>query len=470
MMKLQQRLFEFIGTVTERLSKVGTPIFGKWLERVFPAKNENLDWAGDADWARLQQEPLRARAMVKLVLLTVAILTLWATFADIDEVTRGEAKVVPSSQVQIIQSLDGGMVDAILVKEGQVVSPGDVMVRIDSTRFASNMQESRASLMALQARAARLEALTRGTPFLPSKELLKEAPDLVEAERRLYDSRRSEISAQGSIAKSQLAQRQQELNEVRAKRDQAARAMELTQQEYNATKPLLKSGAVSEVEVLRLEKDVARLRGERDQASAQISRVQEAITESTRKIEEVDLGPRNQMRNELADVMSKISSLSQGKLALEDKVKLAEIRSPVKGTVKRLLFNTVGGVVLPGKDILEIVPLNEALILEARIKPADIAFLRPGQVASVKLTAYDYSRYGGMTGTVEQISADTITDEKGNPFYLVRVKTDKASFSETLPIIPGMVAQIDILTGKKSVISYLFRPVFRITSNALSEK
>jgi adhesin transport system membrane fusion protein len=246
--------------------------------------------------------------------------------------------------------------------------------------------------------------------------------------------------------------------------------MELTQQEYNATKPLLKSGAVSEVEVLRLEKDVARLRGERDQASAQISRVQEAITESTRKIEEVDLGPRNQMRNELADVMSKISSLSQGKLALEDKVKLAEIRSPVKGTVKRLLFNTVGGVVLPGKDILEIVPLNEALILEARIKPADIAFLRPGQVASVKLTAYDYSRYGGMTGTVEQISADTITDEKGNPFYLVRVKTDKASFSETLPIIPGMVAQIDILTGKKSVISYLFRPVFRITSNALSEK
>lgn len=466
----QKKLFEVFGRASSFFSRVAGPVFARWLERLFPARAEDLDWAGDADWARLQQEPLRSRAVLKLMGVTLFILLVWAALAQVDEVTRGEAKVVPSRQLQVIQSFDGGVVEAILVKEGQVVSPGDLLLRIDSTRFASNMQETQASLFALQARAARLEALTRGTPFSPSAELVKSAPDLVEAERRLYESRRSEMSAQGSIARSQVSQRQQELNEVRARRDQAARTYELTVQELNANKPLVQSGAVSQMEILRLERDVARLRGERDQAAAQISRVQEAINESSRKIEEVDLGPRNLMRNELAEVMSKIASLSQGKVALEDKVKLAEIRSPVRGTVKRLLVNTVGGVVLPGRDVLEVVPLDDALILEARIKPSDIAFLRVGQPAIVKLTAYEFSVYGGLSGTVEQISADSIIDEKGNPFYLVRVRTLKSGLGEKLPTIPGMVAQVDILTGKKSILSYLFNRVLRAKANALSEK
>ena len=466
----QKKLFDFLGRLASRLSTMATPLFGHWLARLFPARAENLDWAGDADWARIQQEPLRSRAILKLMGVTLLALLIWAALAQVDEVTRGEAKVVPSRQLQVIQSFDGGVVEAILVKEGQVVSPGDLLLRIDSTRFASNMQENQASLLALQARAARLEALTRGTSFSPSAELVKAAPDLVEAERRLYESRRSEMSAQVSIARSQLSQRRQELNEVRARREQAARTHDLTVQELNANQPLVQSGAVSQMEILKLDRDVARLRGERDQASAQISRVQEAITESARKIEEVDLGPRNEMRNELAEVMSKIASLSQGKVALADKVKLAEIRSPVRGTVKRLLVNTVGGVVLPGRDVLEVVPLDDALILEARIKPADIAFLRIGQPAIVKLTAYEFSVYGGLSGAVEQISADSILDEKGMPFYLVRVRTLNSSLGEKLPTIPGMVAQVDILTGKKTILSYLFKRVLRVKANALSEK
>ncbi len=465
-----QRNFSAFGKIAQHLSRVGSPVFGTWLERLFPPAAEELDWAGDADWARLQQEPLRARALLRFGAVSAFLLLLWAGFANVDEVTRGEAKVVPTRQVQIVQSFDGGVVEALLVHEGQVVAAGEPLLRIDSTRFESSMQESRVGRLALEAKALRLQALTSSSAFSPPAQLMKDAPDVVEAERRLFDSRRSEISAQVSIARSQLLQRQQELNEVRARRDQASRSFDLTQQEYSATKPLVQSGAVSDVEILRLERDMARLRGEREQAGAQISRVQESIAEANRKIEEVELTARNQMRNELADTMSKISSMSEGGRALADKVKSAEIKSPVRGTVKRLLVNTVGGVVLPGKDVVEIVPLDEALILEARIKPQDIGFLHPKQEALVKFNAYDFSIYGGLQAEVEQIGADSITDEKGNAYYLVRVRTLKTQLGEKLPIIPGMVAEVDILTGKKTVLAYLLKPVLRAKSRALSER
>ncbi len=246
--------------------------------------------------------------------------------------------------------------------------------------------------------------------------------------------------------------------------------MALLQKELNATRPLVRTGAVSEVEILRLERDLTRLRGDRDQADAQISRVQAAISEAQRKIEEVQLSARNQMSTELSDTMSKLSALNEGGRALADKVAKAEIKSPVRGTVKRLLVNTVGGVVQPGKEVLEIVPLDEALILEAQIAPRDIAFLRPGLNATVKFTAYDFAIYGGLDAVVENIGADSVVDQKGNAFYVVRLRTRKASLGENLPIIPGMVAQVDIMTGKKSVLSYLLKPVLRAKANALSER
>jgi adhesin transport system membrane fusion protein len=278
------------------------------------------------------------------------------------------------------------------------------------------------------------------------------------------------MEAQLSIARQQLNQRQQELNEVRSRREQAGRSFDLVQQELTVTEPLLASGAVSEVDLLRLRRDVSRLRGERDQASSQILRIQSAINEANGKIQEVELTFRNQLRNELSDTMNKLGSLSEGSRALEDRVKHAEIRSPVRGTVKRLLVSTVGGVVQPGKEVVEIVPLDDALILEAKITPKDIAFLRPGQDAVVKFTAYDFAIYGGLDAVVEQISADSVTDDKGNAFYIVRVRTLKSSLGENLPIIPGMVAEVDILTGKKTVLSYLIKPVIRAKANALTER
>lgn len=471
MAELNEKAFQQIGRAVKTGGAASDSVFGHMVKRLTPAGTaESLDWADDADWARLQQEPLRARALLRLAVLFLLLLVLWAAYAELDEVTRGDGKVVPTSQVQVIQSVDGGIVEELPVREGQLVEAGQLLLRVDSTRFLSTMLESRASLLALQAKALRLQALTQGGSFLPPPELLRDAPDIVAQEMRLYRSRREEISAQVSISQNQLMQRQQELNEVRARKEQAERGLELMLKELNATKPMVATGAVSEVEVLRLDREVARLRGDREQADAQISRVQAAIQEATRRIEEVQLTARNQMSSELSETMSKLSSMSEGGRALADKVKHADIRSPVRGTVKRLLVNTVGGVVQPGKEVVEIVPSDDALILEAQVSPRDIAFLHPGQEAMVKFTAYDFSIYGGLVAEVVNISADSVVDEKGNANYLVRVRTRKASLGPNLPIIPGMVAQVDILTGKKTVLAYLLKPVLRAKANALSER
>ena len=468
---LSEKAFERLGAWVKRSTDGSPSIFNPLIKRLTPVEQPDaLDWAGDADWARLQQEPLRARGLLRIAAGALVLLLIWATFAQLDEVTRGDARVVPTSQVQIVQSVDGGVVEALLVKEGQIVDAGQLMMRVDPTRFVSNMQESRASQLSYQAKALRLEALTRGTAFNPPAELVREAPDVVAQEQRLYESRRAEIGAQLYISQAQLSQRRQELNEVTARRDQAERGLELMTKELNATRPMIATGAVSEVEVFRLEREVARLRGDMEQATAQISRVQSAILEASRKIEEVQLSSRNQMSGELSDTMNKLASLSQGGRALEDKVKHADIKSPVRGTVKRLLVNTMGAVVQPGKEVVEVVPLDDTLILEVQIVPKDIAFLRPGQQAMVKFSAYDFSIYGGLVADVINIGADSVIDEKGNAFYHVRVRTQKPSLGANLPVIPGMVAQVDILTGKKSVLSYLLKPVLRAKANALTER
>lgn len=471
MAELNEKTFERLGQATQAAARVSDPIFGRLTRRLTSGGGtESLDWASDADWAQLQQEPLRARWLLRIAAVVLVLLIAWASVAEIDEVTRGEARVVPSSQVQVIQSVDGGVVEEIMVREGQIVEPGQLLLRVDTTRFASSLGESRVSQAALRVKALRLQALVQNQPFDPPPELAREVPDIVAQERRLYDSRRAEMSAQLSIAQSQLSQRQQELNEVMARREQAERGLQLTLRELQATRPMVATGAVSEVEVLRLEREVARFRGDLEQATAQISRVRAAIAEAQRRIEEVQLTSRNQMSAELSETLGRLSALTEGGRALEDKVVKAEIRSPVRGTVNRLLINTVGGVVQPGREVVEIVPLDDALILEAQITPKDIAFLRPGLEAMVKFTAYDFAIYGGLKADVESIGADSVVDDRGNAFYIVRLRTREASLGEGLPIIPGMVAQVDILTGKKTVLDYLLKPVLRAKANAMSER
>jgi len=456
--------------ILERLRVGIAPLFEPVLGRWPGPEDRALSFIADADHAIALQEPLRARFVLRVAMLAVVILLIWAALAQIDEVTRGEGRVIPSRQLQVIQSVDGGVVSEVLVKEGDIVEEGQLLLRIDPTRFVSSMRESRSQYLSLQAKAARLRAIAEGKPFAPPAEVVAEDPVTVAAERRLYESRRSELETSIAISRQQLAQRQQELVEVKARRNSAQQSLELTSRELAVTKPLIASGAVSEVDILRLERDVSRYRGERDQSVAQIARIGSAIAEAERKIQEVELNFRNEASKELSETVSRLNSLSEGGVALADKVDKALVRSPVKGTVNRILVNTVGGVVQPGKEVIEIVPLEDALLLEARIAPKDIGFLAAGQPALVKFTAYDFSIYGGLEAKVEHIASDTVTDDKGNAFYVVRVRTNKPRLAANLPIIPGMVAEVDVKTGKKSVLTYLLKPVLRAKAVAMTER
>lgn len=412
----------------------------------------------------------RAQLIVRAAAVIVLLLVLWACFAQVEEVTRGDGKVIPSRQLQVVQSLDGGVVSDILVQEGQVVEAGQLLLKIDETRATSGVRESAAQGFALRARGARLRALAEGTSFLPPASSNATEQHIVDEERVLFETRRSELATLIAINQQQLQQRQQELSEMRARKASAERALDLGQQELNRTRPLLATGAVSEVDILRLERELSRSRGDIDQSSAQIARVQAAIGEAQRKIQETELTFRNDARKDMADVMGKLNALNEGAVALADKVDKSQVKSPVRGRVQRVLANTVGGVVQPGKDIVEVVPLDDQLILEAKVQPRDIAFIHPGQDATVKFTAYDFSIYGGLSAKVENISPDTVVDEKGNAYYLVRVRTQQASFSDKLPVIPGMTAEVDILTGRKSVMSYLLKPVLKAKAYALRER
>jgi adhesin transport system membrane fusion protein len=460
--------------VLERVRRLLEPVSNKLLGPT--VTDDDAAQAGvksferEADALISRQHTRGAQKIVRAAALAVAALLLWAALAPIDEVTRGDARVIPSRQLQVVQSLDGGVVVEILVREGQVVEAGQLLLRVDETRAGAGVRESASQGFSLRSRAARLRALAEGIPFVAPEGRDADEKRVALDERQLYDSRVSELAATLSVNRQQLAQRRQELTEMQSRRATALRGLDLTQQELAQTRPLLATGAVSQVDVLRLERDEARFRGEADQSAAQIARSEAAIGEVQRKAQETEITFRSEARKDLGDTMAKLNALNEGAVALADKVDKAQVKSPVRGRVQRLLANTVGGVVQPGKDIVEIVPLDDSLVLEARFQPKDIAFIHPGQAANVKLTAYDFSIYGGLDAKVENISPDSIVDEHGNAYYLVRVRTVKVGFSDKMPIIPGMTAEVDVLTGRKSVLSYLLKPVLKVQSRAMSER
>lgn len=449
-----------------------SPLIDRIFASIAPEDDERelFSWEKDADRAYVEQNPARSRYIFYTLCVIFVALLVWSMFAEIDQVTKGQGKVIPSQQVQILQSLDGGVITEINVKEGDIVDKNQLLVKLDATRFASNLQESRAELLALQAKAVRLRAVAEGTDFIPSEDLKKAYPDIVAQEELIFESSKAQLNALNNIAQQQISQRKQELVEATAHRDQASKSYQLISRELEVTRPLATSGAVSEVELLRLERQIVDLAGERDRAQAQINRLAAAIKEAKQKALEIELNFKNNIREDLSITMSRLSVLEGSNVGLTDRVNQTAIRSPVRGTIKRLFFNTIGGVVLPGKEVVEIIPLDDTLLLEAKIKPQDIAFLYPGQKANVKFTAYDFVVYGGLDGQVEHIGADTVTDEEGNPFYIVRVRTSAADLGEGRPIIPGMIASVDILTGKKTILEYIMKPVLRAKQYALTER
>jgi adhesin transport system membrane fusion protein len=429
-----------------------------------------VGWELSAEQAILEQEPLRAKRLLYGIAFVVILLAAWAYVAEVDTVTRGQGKVIPSRQVQILGSQDGGVITDILVREGDRVDRGQMLIKLDPTRSQSSLGENRAQLVGLQVKVARLNALVEDEPFRPTNEMVSIAPEVVKQEVELYETSLAELSVQQRIADQQLTQRREELNELTARESQLATEYRLADQELKRTKPMLASGAVSVVEVFRLEREVNKAQGELKQTRAQIERVRATIAEAEEKRLGVELEFANRAREELTDTVTKINALTEAAAGLSDRVRQTNLVSPVAGTIKQLLYNTVGGIVLPGRDIVELIPADDTLLVEVRIRPQDIGFLAPGQDANVKVTAYDFVVYGGLEGQVEQIGADTVLDEEGNAFYEVTVRTKSADLGADKPIIPGMTVEVDVLTGKKTVLAYLLKPVLRARQRALSER
>jgi len=429
-----------------------------------------LGWSDLADQAVIEQEPIRARGVLYGIAIVVVLLITWSSFAEIDTVTRGSGKVIPSRQLQVVGSQDGGVIREILVREGDVVKRDDLLLRLDQTRSQASLGENQAELQGLSIKAARLRAVIDGTPFVPTDAMHAAAPEVVAQEEQLYRSTLEGLEVEQDIAMQQLRQRNDELTELVAREGQLQRERDLAAEELDVTRPMVASGAVSKVEILRLERELNRASGELEQTKAQIQRVRGAISEAEGRVESVRLEFANEASEQLTQTLTRINALREAGAGLSDRVQQTNVLAPVAGTINQLYFNTVGGVVLPGRDIVEIVPADDTLLLEVRVRPQDIAFIAPGQLANVKVTAYDFVVFGGLEGRVEQIGADTVLDEEGNAFYEVTVRTEQASFGEEYPIIPGMTVEVDVITGKKTVLAYLMKPVLRARQRALSER
>jgi adhesin transport system membrane fusion protein len=436
-------------------------------------QRQDIEFMPEVEGAILEDSPRIARITVWAVLALLASALLWAHLAQIDEVTRGEGKAIPSSKVQTIQNLEGGIVADIFIREGQIVRKGDTLLRLDDTRFLSSRGETEADRLALLARIERLTAEAEGKPLEISADIRSKAPRLAEDELALHHSRIMRLQSEQKVLGEQLRQKQQELAEFQSKLQQYRSSLSLIQQEINMSVPLAESGAISKVEILRLRRTAVEMRGAMDATGLAIPRAESAIKEIEQRMQESELAFRSEAFRELNDARTELQKISATSLAIEDRVSRTTVVSPVHGIVKQLMVNTIGGVVQPGSNLLEIVPLEDSLLIEARIRPQDVAFLHPGQSAMIKFSAYDYTIYGGMKATLELIGADTILDEEGNSFYLIQLRTEKSHLGRDdnpLLIIPGMVANVDIITGRKSVLDYLLKPVLRARAEALRER
>lgn len=469
---------------------------GLKLRAAMPAgENESINDAPQwteirRNWAKEQAQKLQAHALavfdtdddlaLSKHLLLIAIISfftifiVWANFASLDEVTRGEGKIVPSSEVQALQSLDAGTVEEFLVREGDTVEAGQILVRLNAIEAESDLGANRARYLGLLASITRLQAEAEGRGMIEfPEEVLKGAPQSVTEELNAFRANQMQYQSQLNVLQQQVSQREQEVRELNTRVADTRGVIALQRQEIDMIRPLVEKGSAPKLELLQLERTIKEKTAELNGYLSGIPRAQSAINEAKARIEELKTNMQAQAQAELSAKLIEMNEIKERLSALRERKGRTEIRSPVNGTIQDITINTIGGVVRPGEDLIKIVPRDDQLIVEARVKPSDRAFIYPKQKAVVKITAYDFSIYGGLEGEVLDISADTIEDEKKNSFYRVRLRTYENELKrkgEVLPITTGMVASVDILTGKKTVMQYLLKPFIKTLDNAMNER
>mgnify|MGYP001439698127 CR=1 FL=1 len=434
----------------------------------------------DSEFATNARAAVETRASrgLTLQILTIGVLIAtflgWAKWATVSEVATGIGKVIPSRQLQIVQSLEGGIVQQLFITEGVSVKEGQQLVRIDDTGFASRLGEVSKRRAALSAEIARLEAEAGDFADIEfDARLRSEAPAAVALEIEAFRARRAKLDNDQAVLAQLLSQREQEVIELEARRQKASSTLTPLKRELSLNRGLSERGVVAEVEVLRLERQVAELTGDLKVVEAALPRAKTAVQEASTRLQGARTAFIALVRERLAAVQADAAVIDESIKGARDRVTRTILRSPVNGVVNKITVTTLGAVVQPGQSLVEIVPIDDTLLIEARVRPQDVAFIRPAQAASVKLTAYDYLVYGALAGRVERIGADTISDQRGETFYQVIVRTDRnwlGNSDNKLTVMPGMVASVDIESGRKTVLDYLLKPVLRVRHEALRER
>ncbi|MEN4053622.1 MULTISPECIES: HlyD family type I secretion periplasmic adaptor subunit [Sulfurimonas] len=423
--------------------------------------------------AILEVAPTRLRIVLYFWLAAIIMFLTWANFAYIDEIARGQGEVIPSGENQMIQNLEGGIVEEILVQEGDPVEKGQVLLKIDNQKSISSYSSNEIKADALQAQILRLKAESTGQDFIVPADLKERLAQFIDNEKSLYNTNKQQLNSKLNALREKLAQKKQELAEAYSQRDHLESSYSMISREVRMTKPMVAKGVRSKIDFLKLQREANEIASKYDAAKKSIPRLKSAIKEVKSNIKETKLNFQSEAKTKLNEAVAELRGLRVTSTALEDQVTRTIVKSPMKGIVQKLYVHTIGGVIKPGQDIMEIVPSDETLLVKVKIKPKDIAFIYLGQRAIVKFTAYDFSIYGGLEGKVVLISPDSIKDEEGNVFYEVRIKTDKnyiGRHGKKLKIIPGMTTSVDIITGQKTVLDYILKPILKTKQYTFTER
>ena len=435
--------------------------------------SKDYEFMNSLSSAILQQTPSRISKVLKIWLITFILFVIWASFASIDEITRGSGKVIPYGDNQVIQNLEGGIVESILFREGDVVKKGQVIIKINNSKSISSSQTNEMKNNELVAKQLRLQAEANAKEFQTIKTDDKNLLEQIRLSKKLYISDKSEQKAKDNSIVQQIEQRKQEYKEAQAKIRTLKKSLEYVSEEISMTEPMVKEGVKSRVDFLKLKREENGIQNDIEASSLSLPRLQYAIDEYRSKREEAKQEFINKAKEELNKVTAQLSILKTQQVEYSDQVDRTMVKSPVDGIIQKLYVNTVGGVIKPGADLVEMVPTNKKLYLEIKIKPKDIAFIHPEAEAIVKVSAYDFSIYGGLKGKVVNISPDTITDKKEKTFYLIHVATNKnylGTKNHPLKITPGMMVNVNIVTGKKTIMQYILKPILKSKQYVFSER
>ncbi len=405
--------------------------------------------------------------------ITIFLFITWAAFAEIDEIARGSGKVVPNGQNQIVQNLEGGIVQEILVKEGDIVEKDQVLVRISNEKGTSTAMSNEIKSYYLQAQIKRLEAELKRAPFEYTKAENQELNEFLDNENELYLTNQKQLESKISILKEQIKQKENDLKDAKQTIEHMKFSVGAISKEVTMTKPMVERGIRSQVDFLKLQREESDAKNKLQSVTLSVDKINSEILELNKKIDETNEINDATIREKLNEAINNLKDVEANKLASSDQVARTVVKSPSNGIVQKLHINTVGGSIKPAQDLLEIVPTDSNLIVEVKILPKDIAFIYQGQKAIVKFSAFDFSIFGGLDGHVINISPDTIVEKDEKTFYIVRIETEKNYIGDEKNqkhIIPGMIADVDILTGKKTVLDYILKPILKTKTYTFTER